>query len=278
MVKKRKFPEFLKAKGFYISLLTGICALCVICVVYVDMLNRKDKDNLVDLNDQKNQTEVAQNNQNTQVADNSATVEDKTVAGVEDSLPPDLTGDAEVQDVASANTKTDAQVADAGKTTDDTAKTEKEPEPTVAASAAGSNLIFDEEKGLLWPIAGNIIMNYNMSSVIYFQTLDQWKCNPAIIIEAEVGDEVKSAANGIVTDVSSNEETGNTITVAIGNGYNLTYGQLSDVSLKVGDTLEEGDVIGKIAEPTKYYVKEGSNLYFKVMQDEDTVNPMLLLR
>ena len=64
----------------------------------------------------------------------------------------------------------------------------------------------------------------------------------------------------------------------IGNGYSVIYGQLKDVKLKVGDKVNEGDTIGMIAEPTKYYTVEGSNLYFEVMKDDKTVNPMLLLR
>jgi len=60
----------------------------------------------------------------------------------------------------------------------------------------------------------------------------------------------------------------------------LVYGQLDEETLnvKVGDKLNQGEVIGKIAQPTKYYTVEGSNLYFKVLQDDKTVDPMLLLR
>jgi murein DD-endopeptidase MepM/ murein hydrolase activator NlpD len=107
----------------------------------------------------------------------------------------------------------------------------------------------------------------------------QYKCNPAIIIDAEVGTEVKAAATGIVSSVEeNNEETGCTVTMSIGDGYSVVYGQLDNVELEVGDSVSEGDVLGTIDEPTKYYSVEGSNLYFKVMENEQTVNPMLLLR
>ena len=38
--------------------------------------------------------------------------------------------------------------------------------------------------------------------------------------------------------------------------------------------VEKGEVIGYIAEPTKYYSTEGSNLYFAMTKEEDPVNPM----
>ena len=35
------------------------------------------------------------------------------------------------------------------------------------------------------------------------------------------------------------EETGTTVEMNIGNGYELTYGQLKEVSVKEGDVVEE---------------------------------------
>ncbi len=68
------------------------------------------------------------------------------------------------------------------------------------------------------------------------------------------------------------------VTVDIGSGYTLTYGQLKDISVKEGQTIKEGDTIGKVAKPTKYYSEEGSNLYFQVMEKDKSVDPLLLLR
>jgi murein DD-endopeptidase MepM/ murein hydrolase activator NlpD len=117
-----------------------------------------------------------------------------------------------------------------------------------------------------------------MDRVIYFETLEQFKTNPAIIIDAEVGTEVLSAARGKITSITNEDETGITVTASIGNGYSLVYGQLEDVTVEVGDIIEEGKAIGKVAKPTKYYSVEGSNLYFQVLKDEETMNPMALLR
>ena len=37
--------------------------------------------------------------------------------------------------------------------------------------------------------------------------------------------------------------------------------------------VSEGQVIGYVSEPTKYYVTEGSNVYFRMEKDEKAVNP-----
>lgn len=49
---------------------------------------------------------------------------------------------------------------------------------------------------MLWPMEGNVILNYSMDSTIYFATLDQYKYNPAVIIAGEVNNKVYSVAKG----------------------------------------------------------------------------------
>ena len=65
-----------------------------------------------------------------------------------------------------------------------------------------------------------------MDQTIYFSTLDQYKYNPALIIGGEVGTEVTASARGIVKSVEVNAQTGNTVTMDLGNGYEAVYGQL----------------------------------------------------
>lgn len=166
------------------------------------------------------------------------------------------------------------------KTDKSTKKTDNaDADNTVATmTETGTKNKFDIEKGLLWPVTGDIILKYSMSNTVYFKTLAQYKCNPAIIISSEEGTNVKAAADGIVTKVTKSDEVGNVVTVDIGSGYLVTYGQLDNISVKEGQPVKEGSSIGKIAKPTKYYSEEGSNLYLQVTEDDKPVDPMLLLR
>lgn len=137
---------------------------------------------------------------------------------------------------------------------------------------------FDESDGLSWPIQGDIILNYDTDGVIYFQTLAQYKANPAIMISGEVGNKVKASAAGIVEEIIENEETGVTVKTSVGNSYEIIYGQLENLKVKEGDTIKEGSVIGTLAEPTDYFTIEGANLYYQILQNETPVNPLLLLK
>ena len=277
MVNKEKFSAYFKGKNFYISLLVGVCAVVAIIAVYVSVAtNNKNKD-LVDLNEPL--TEIANEQGDTNKTTENAK-EIQEAKNNQNSLENSVVVDDEKQEAAKV--KSDEKKTGGQKKADSQKTAEAPKEDSVAVMNPGgtSNLKFNEEKGLLWPIKNNpdVIMKYSMDKGVFFQTLAQYKCNPAIIIAGEVGEEVLSAADGVITKISDNEETGLTLTMAIGNDYNLTYGQLKDCAVDVGDVVKEGDIIGKVAKPTKYYVVEGSNLYFEVTEKDETVDPLLLLR
>lgn len=145
------------------------------------------------------------------------------------------------------------------------------------ADLLAANISFDEENTLMWPAAGTIVIDYSMDGTVFFETLNQYKYNPALIIGSEVGNQVVSSAKGIVESIRTDEVTGLTMTVNIGNGYRLVYGQLKEAAAAEGDVVEAGSILGYISEPTRYYVKEGSNLYFQMTKDGAPVDPVLYL-
>lgn len=140
------------------------------------------------------------------------------------------------------------------------------------------NLDFQEEDGLVWPIVGDVLINYSMDRTIYFPTLEQYKYNPAIVIAATQGEMISAAADGRVTSVTYDPTIGNTVVMDLGNGYELTYGQLENITVSEGSYVSVGDGIGTVASPTKYYSIEGTNVYFKLTKDGVPVNPMSRLQ
>ena len=152
-----------------------------------------------------------------------------------------------------------------------------EEQPKKQADAPASLLSFADNSKLMWPVDGNVILNYSMDKSIYFETLTQYKYHPAIVIGAEEGTEVWCAARGEVSDIRVDEETGTTLTMALGSGYEAVYGQSKELAVKEGDMVDAGTLIGYVSEPTKYYTVEGSNLYFQLLKDGNPVDPMSYL-
>lgn len=146
---------------------------------------------------------------------------------------------------------------------------QEESVPTVKADT----LHFEPENGLLWPVEGDVLLSYSMDSTIYFPTLEQFRCNPALVIAGAVNDKVYSVAKGKIIEIYDSEETGCTVKQDLGDGYIATYGQLKELNFDVGDTLESGQVVGYVSEPTKYYSLEGTNVYFSLQKDGSPIDP-----
>lgn len=257
--------EKLKNKSFYIWMLSGALVIVCICAVCLNIgsLNNKEKEPGV------NEPLV----ENTETKAPVKDVADAGDAQIADKKPDEVNLlENDIVDDANQAKKNEAAKKP---------ETSKEPE-AASVMAKGDQVLnglkFDEEKGLAWPVSGNVILPFSDSKAVYFSTLGQYKRNNAIVIGADEGTKVVSAAKGMITKISENEETGVTVEMSIGGDYSLTYGQLKDVTVKKGDVVEEGQKIGEIAKPSKYYVVEGSNLYFKVTQEDKAVNPMYLLK
>lgn len=149
-----------------------------------------------------------------------------------------------------------------------------EETPIVQAPVTQKKHSFSEVDMLIWPIDGNVLLNYSMDETIYFSTLDQYKYNPAVVIAGNVGQEVQSVEDGKVTSIQTDAQTGVTVTVSLGDGYEVVYGQLGEVCVNQGENITEGDIIGYLGEPTKYYSVEGCNLYFQLLKNGEPVNPL----
>lgn len=147
----------------------------------------------------------------------------------------------------------------------------QEPEQELVADTP---LFFSEEDSLALPVIGDVLLDYSMDKAVYHATMQQYHYNPALVVAASEGQTITAAADGIVSDVYYDSQTGNTIRFDLGNGYMLTYGQLDDISLKAGDRVAAGDVVGKVAKPTIYYTEEGTNVYYKLTKDGVPIDPL----
>ena len=88
--------------------------------------------------------------------------------------------------------------------------------------------------------------------------------------------DVISILDGSVTDVKEDETLGKVIEIKHDNNYISLYQSLSEVSIKKGDMVKQGQVIGKSG--TNELDKElGNHLHFELYLDGQVVNPTLYL-
>lgn len=133
---------------------------------------------------------------------------------------------------------------------------------------------FDDNSKMNWPVLGDVVMDYSVDHVIYDQTLDQYRINDVLCISAEEGSEVRAAADGIVSSVTTTKKDGKKVVIDHGNGWLTTYSQLQDtVLIDVGDVVSKGQIIGGVGSPSIYGVLLGNHLGFAVSKDSRSVNP-----
>lgn len=169
----------------------------------------------------------------------------------------------------------DSAVVDSAKATAQ-AETESEAAKAAADKAAATSLVlnFNEAAKMAWPVEGNVILDYNMESTIYFPTLEQYKCNPGIVIQGAVSTPVLAPADAKVEEIGANEELGNYVVLNLGNDYLATCGQLKELKVVENEYIKQGEVLGYVAEPTKYYSVEGANVFFELVHEEKPVDPL----
>ena len=149
-------------------------------------------------------------------------------------------------------------------------KTQEKKEPQKTEEAG----IFEHELLFAMPLAGNIVMDYSVDHTIYDATLDQYRTNDHISIEAKKGDTVKASEAGTVESIKTDDERGITVVINHDNGWETTYSQLQeDVVVKEGDKVKKGQEIGFVASPTKYSVALGEHVDFSIAKDGIKLDP-----
>lgn len=286
-VKKQKLSEMAKKKVVYATLLVGVFVVVAVALVTMTAKTGEQKDNnLVGLDDSDSQISEINKQNNASVDDDTYTGENEDHASNpsdslvatqpnEDKTPQNTAGNTPDVTTQTDNTAQNTTTAPVDTAKQETEKTDTKP----VMQNTAKDMKFDKAEGLLKPLEGNVILPYSVEKTVFFATLKQYKTNPAVIIQGEVGAPVKAAAKGVIESIEEAPYTGLTVTMDIGSGYKLVYGQLEkNENLKVGDVVEAGKEFAKLAKVSKFYSVEGENLYFQVLEGENSLDPMSLFK
>lgn len=271
-MRKKGIAAFLRRKQYVIAGALVVLAAVGTTVLYSNNQEQEREQLEQELAAEQQAVELAEAADTEEAAEASSVIAPKS-SEAEDT---DMTEQAKAEEAAAADLEQLAENTEA-EAANGTAENSEAAEGETAQTSASVSLHFSPENGIEWPLEGNVILNYSMDSTVYFATLDQYKYNPAVIIQGAINDKVYSVAKGKVTSIENDEVTGCTMTVDLGDGYTAIYGQLKEANFVVGDYVEAGHVLGYVAEPTKYFSVEGSNLYFAMEKDGSPIDPMEFL-
>ncbi|MEA4816664.1 MAG: M23 family metallopeptidase [Lachnospiraceae bacterium] len=221
-------------------------------------------------------------------ANDIARLENSADINIEESESVSLNKNADPKSISSDNVSLDSSDIDGGELSSSQASANEvaseDTDESVSASISSDQSydeteeVFFEDMVFLSPIKGDIVMDYSIDNAIYDVTLDQYRTNDSVCINAEAGSPVLAAAAGEVEEISYSFEKGNTVTINHGNGWRTTYGQLDGkITVNVGDQVSAGQEIGTVGSPTIYTVLLGDHLDFKVSRDGQSLDPKLAL-
>jgi murein DD-endopeptidase MepM/ murein hydrolase activator NlpD len=92
---------------------------------------------------------------------------------------------------------------------------------------------------------------------------------------AAMGDPVRATANGKVASSGWAGGYGRMVEIDHGNGLSTRYGHLSEIGVKVGDTIKIGQVIGAVGSTGR---STGPHLHYETRIDGEAVDPQKFLR
>jgi murein DD-endopeptidase MepM/ murein hydrolase activator NlpD len=279
-MKSKNVIAYIKRKQFYIALFT-CCVTVFLIAILVWVRPKEDNKEIASLNGDMVNNEEENNKLITNLVENDDLSNEQENVNADE----DYTNEEDVVEASTTikpitiNTEKVIGEGDCEDKVVEEASTIK-PQKMVLeiAPVVKPNITFDPKEKMLWPVKGDILIPYSMDVPVHFKTLNHYKVNPAIYIASDVGQEVLVATEGIVESIKTVPETGVTVTIYHGNGYKSIYGQLNKkLSVKEGDLVKKGQVLGHIDKPSKYHVLLNSHLYFKVTNNEEAINPSELI-
>jgi len=101
------------------------------------------------------------------------------------------------------------------------------------------------------------------------------RLHEGIDLDARRGDNIIAAANGIVETVRYSATYGRKVIIRHGSAYTTLYAHLNSVSVREGDSVRRGEVIGRAGDSG---VATGVHLHFEIRRDGVAINPERYIR
>ncbi len=146
------------------------------------------------------------------------------------------------------------------------------PQKTQAVSASPANL------QTVYPVDGNNIWKeFSGVNPVYSNTMGDWRTHEGTDFKAEIGEKVKSIAEGTVKDVYQDASYGTTVVIEHGDGFTAYYSGLSEKALiEKGKKVKSGDEIGTIGK-VPCETADLPHLHLSINKGDKFIDPMLIL-
>lgn len=238
-----RFSRFMGGKGFYIAL--ALCLVAIGSASYIAATGAFKTSNLT--------TGSGESAGVSSTAwDDGAEQTANTVSGVTGSRSSSASSAVSSAAVSSSSSSQKAEADE----TDDTA-------PSV----------------YVMPVTGDTVTQYSPSTPVYDQTMDDWRVHDGVDIASDEGAPVKACADGTVLEIKTDSMLGQEVIIQHSGGIQSIYANLTDkVSVKKGDKVQAGTVIGAVGQSAQGEISLVPHLHFEMLKNGQPIDPLLTIK
>lgn len=165
---------------------------------------------------------------------------------------------------------------------DDRQNTTKPPETTTVAEEPETTQVDPYAQNVpyksqyILPLSTAISKDFSNGELVFSKTTNDWRVHNGIDFSGALGSNVKAICSGSVLNVVDDNLWGKVVEIGHGNGLVARYCGLSSVSVKTGDSVESGAVIGKLGE-IPIEKAEVAHLHFETKLNGKYVDPLAVM-
>lgn len=171
--------------------------------------------------------------------------------------PPTVVTPGDDDDDAADDTPTNPDDGDDGD--DDDGSDDNKPQKTFTLDGILSEYTVD--------------IGFSNTELVFDPTQKHWATHEGVDLIAEAGEQVKCSFDGTVKSVTTDSFDGTTVVITHDGGFETTYKLLDGVTLKAGDSVAEGDVLGTVSSSALSEIAQGTHIHLELTKDGEKIDP-----
>lgn len=129
---------------------------------------------------------------------------------------------------------------------------------------------FIDRRGTLpWPLEGSIVQTFGILKDSVYRLHLPFK---GVFIESKIKAPIKCVAQGEVALIDNTYPESATLLIHHGHDYYTLYGSISNIQVKLGDKVNEGQLLGR-SSPKPFFASLKSGVYFEVREGAIAQDP-----
>ena len=116
-------------------------------------------------------------------------------------------------------------------------------------------------------------IGFSNTELVFDPTQKHWATHEGVDLIAEAGEQVKCSFDGTVKSVTTDSFDGTTVVITHDGGFETTYKLLDGVTLKAGDSVAEGDVLGTVSSSALSEIAQGTHIHLELTKDGKKIDP-----